>query len=76
MMRTGFPRRRAESNISPRSSGALKVGIVSPTRMAPGGRIYLEQDRAKPAAVLPCGWHVLKDRTAGNVRYLLAEAGA
>ena len=43
--------------------------------LAPGGRIYVEQDRAKPTAVLPGSWHVLKDRTAGNVRYLLAETG-
>ena len=44
--------------------------------LAPGGRIYLEQDRAKPVALLPGDWHTLKDRTAGNVRYLLAEAGS
>ena len=35
-MRTGFPRRRAESKISPRSSGALNVGIVSPGEFSRG----------------------------------------
>jgi 16S rRNA (guanine966-N2)-methyltransferase len=40
--------------------------------LAPGGRIYLEQDRAKPAARLPERWRILKNKTAGNVRYMLA----
>ncbi len=43
--------------------------------LAPGGRIYLEQDRAKPAP-LPGRWRVLKDKTAGNVRYMLVEPGS
>jgi 16S rRNA (guanine966-N2)-methyltransferase len=41
--------------------------------LAPGGRIYLEQDRARPATPLPDRWRLLRDKTAGNVRYLLAE---
>ncbi len=41
--------------------------------LAQGGRIYLEQDRASPATALPERWRVLRDKTAGNVRYLLAE---
>lgn len=41
--------------------------------LAPGGRIYLEQDRARPATALPDRWRILRDKTAGNVRYLLAE---
>jgi 16S rRNA (guanine966-N2)-methyltransferase len=44
--------------------------------LAPGGRIYLEQDRAKPGAPLPDRWRVLKDKTAGNVRYMLVEPGS
>jgi len=44
--------------------------------LAPGGRIYLEQDRAKPGAALPDRWRVLKDKTAGNVRYMLVEPGS
>ncbi len=44
--------------------------------LAPGGRVYLEQDRAEPEAPLPDRWRVLKDKTAGNVRYMLVEVGA
>jgi 16S rRNA (guanine966-N2)-methyltransferase len=44
--------------------------------LAPGGRIYLEQDRAKPETPLPDRWRVLKDKTAGNVRYMLVEVAA
>jgi 16S rRNA (guanine966-N2)-methyltransferase len=44
--------------------------------LAPGGRIYLEQDRARPATLLPDRWRILRDKTAGNVRYLLAEVAA
>ena len=42
--------------------------------LAPGGRVYLEQDRAKPGITLPEHWRLLKDKTAGNVRYMLAGA--
>ena len=41
--------------------------------LAPGGRVYLEEDRAKAGTPLPDGWRVLKDKTAGNVRYRLVE---
>ena len=44
--------------------------------LAPGGRIYLEQDRAKPETPLPDGWQVRKNKTAGNVRYMLVEVGS
>ncbi len=44
--------------------------------LAPGGRVYLEQDRAKPLATLPGNWHILKDRSAGNVRFRLAEVAS
>ena len=44
--------------------------------LAAGGRIYLEQDRAKPETPLPDRWHVIRDKTAGNVRYRLVEVGA
>ena len=39
--------------------------------IAPGGRIYLEQDRAKPEVALPGRWQILRNKTAGNVRYML-----
>jgi len=38
--------------------------------------VYLEQDRAKEMAVLPDNWRVLKNKTAGNVRYMLARRAA
>lgn len=44
--------------------------------LAAGGRIYLEQDRARPATPLPQRWRILRDKTAGNVRYRLAEVAA
>ena len=44
--------------------------------LAAGGKVYLEQDRAKPEARLPETWRILKNKTAGNVRYMLVECGA
>ena len=44
--------------------------------LAPGGLVYLEQDRAKPGIELPERWSLLKDKTAGNVRYMLVEVTA
>jgi len=43
--------------------------------LAPGARIYLEQDRHGPEPHLPADWTILKSKTAGNVRYSLAQAG-
>lgn len=43
-------------------------------RLAPGARIYLEQDRDQPAPALPQGWKVTHEKTAGKVRYSLAES--
>jgi len=45
-------------------------------RLKPCARVYLEQDRATPQAELPQGWHTDKDKTAGQVRYMLARTGA
>ena len=39
--------------------------------LASNARIYLEQDRDRPEPELPEGWRVLKNKTAGNVRYML-----
>ena len=44
--------------------------------VADGAFVYLEQDRARPAPELPVGWDVLKDKTAGNVRYMLVRCEA
>jgi len=38
-----------------------------------GALIYLEQDKSKPATRLPDGWQLLKNKTAGNVRYMLVQ---
>ncbi len=36
-----------------------------------GARAYLEQDRERPLPVLPDGWTINYDKTAGQVRYAL-----
>jgi 16S rRNA (guanine966-N2)-methyltransferase len=38
--------------------------------------IYLEQNRSAPEPDLPEGWHVSKNKTAGNVRYMLVQQAA
>jgi 16S rRNA (guanine966-N2)-methyltransferase len=35
--------------------------------------VYLEQDRSASEPNLPDGWHMLKNKTAGNVRYMLVQ---
>ena len=35
--------------------------------------IYIEQDRQRKDVDLPEGWQILKDKTAGNVRYMLVQ---
>ena len=43
--------------------------------LAEGALVYLEQDRGKAEPQLPETWRLLKDKTAGNVRYMLAQVG-
>lgn len=43
--------------------------------LAPQARIYLEWNRKQPAPDLPPGWQLLRDKTAGQVRFALAERG-
>ncbi len=43
--------------------------------LSDGGKIYVEQDRARPDPPVPPGWRQLKAKTAGNVRYALYESG-
>ena len=43
--------------------------------LADGALVYLEQDRGNAEPELPEGWQVLKNKTAGKVRYMLAQAG-
>jgi 16S rRNA (guanine966-N2)-methyltransferase len=40
--------------------------------LAPGARVYLEQERRQARAELPAGWQIEKENSAGNVRYSLA----
>jgi len=44
--------------------------------LADGARIYLEQKRDRPLPELPAGWTILKDKTAGQVRYVLLAVNA
>jgi 16S rRNA (guanine966-N2)-methyltransferase len=44
--------------------------------LAEGARIYIETDKHQPEVRLPENWRVLKDKTAGNVRYILATTEA
>jgi 16S rRNA (guanine966-N2)-methyltransferase len=43
--------------------------------LSPRGRLYLEQDRVRSLPDLPRGWNILKNKTAGNVRYALVAPG-
>lgn len=38
--------------------------------------VYLEMNRGQAAPALPEGWQVSRNKTAGNVRYMLVETGA
>jgi len=49
--------------------------LVDTRQLAPGALIYLEDERSRGEPDIPRGWTVLKEKTAGNVRYLLAKAG-
>ena len=42
--------------------------------LAAGARVYLEQDTERPLPRLPDGWAVLREKTAGQVRYALVTA--
>ena len=43
--------------------------------LAPGARIYLELSRQQELPVLPSNWRLVRDKTAGHVRFALAERG-
>ena len=46
--------------------------LVEQRWLADDARIYIEMDKDQPALRVPPGWQVLKNKTAGNVRYMLA----
>lgn len=43
--------------------------------LAPSAHIYMEMDRKQGLPVLPAGWAVSKEQTAGQVRYALVSCG-
>ena len=49
--------------------------LVDSRQLADNALIYLEDERSREETELPQGWTVLKHKTAGNVRYMLARAG-
>jgi 16S rRNA (guanine966-N2)-methyltransferase len=49
--------------------------LVDTHQLAGDALIYLEDERTRGEPDLPQGWTVLHNKTAGNVRYLLAKAG-
>jgi len=44
--------------------------------LADDARVYIEMDNDLPQLELPGGWQVLKNKTAGKVRYVLATIAA
>jgi 16S rRNA (guanine966-N2)-methyltransferase len=41
--------------------------------LADGALVYFEQDRRQAPPALPAGWSVIREKTAGQVRYSLAR---
>lgn len=52
-------------------SGDLCKLLDASDKLAPDAVVYLEQERSQPMHALPDGWQLLKEKTAGNVRYSL-----
>ena len=48
--------------------------LVARPWLAPGAAVYLEQDRGADPLELPDGWHIAREKSAGNVRYALVTA--
>ena len=44
--------------------------------LASDALVYIEQDRSRSEIELPEHWQLLKNKTAGNVRYMLARRTA
>ena len=43
--------------------------------LAPGARVYLETNRKQEFPELPADWQIVRDKTAGQVRFALAQRG-
>ena len=56
--------------------GAACEQLAAAGILADNAVVYLEQPRDRPLPQLPVGWETLKDKTAGQVRYLLVRAAA
>lgn len=58
----------------PFGQGLLTPAVAALQRgwLAAGARLYLELGVQEHLPVLPSGWHLLRDRRAGQVRYALA----
>jgi 16S rRNA (guanine966-N2)-methyltransferase len=46
--------------------------LIEQSWLAGDARIYIEMDKDQPEPCVPDGWEVLKNKTAGKVRYMLA----
>jgi 16S rRNA (guanine966-N2)-methyltransferase len=46
--------------------------LIEQRWLADDARIYIEMGKDQPELLIPLGWQVLKNKTAGNVRYMLA----
>ena len=59
--------------------GAVPLGelctLLDKGWLAGGARVYLELHRDEDLPELPAGWTVLREKTAGQVRFALAAAG-
>ena len=55
--------------------GPVCQALAASGLLAPGAKVYLEQDRTAAAPELPAGWTMTKNKTAGNVRYGLVQTG-
>jgi len=49
--------------------------LASQGLLADGALVYLEQDRSGPEVALPETWRATRNKTAGNVRYMLVHVG-
>ena len=56
--------------------GETTAALAAGTWLNPGSHIYLESERSAGVPVLPASWTLLKSKTAGEVGYHLASAGA
>jgi 16S rRNA (guanine966-N2)-methyltransferase len=47
--------------------------LLEPGWLRPGSRIYLELSKRNSLPVLPRGWEIVREKTAGDVRFALVE---